>query len=524
MEDERQERQSGEHSLLPALHSITKEQVMLTGGTLVASGVADLVFHGSGTGAFFGFLATFIVARHSKDIMNMLVPGSDADQVVDMTARVVDTLAPTSTAYEDQSVGAKMQRLFGRNMQHAAQPKDEREEERMRPPQHCLDLAPTLQPHVNTFFGSRIGVFGLPGSGKSNTIAVILEELGQFGCPMLVLDTEHENYELGTQDYFENPMREHSGTITPDNAFEWGQAIMEGRLQVILNLQSYKTDDEAALTMIGLCEGMNAWAETQPTRIPCAIVLDEAHKWLPQQPGMSTLSKAKNEDGFTLLDLLKQCFLGTVASRGRKRGLSLLFATQRLALLDKNLIMCEWLFLLRQSLPNDLKTYAEMGCPANIAQMLLNGQAYVISPTKEREAHQMRLRYSESGAKTPGLADLEKYKRSRSLSQFTQAVSRAENPFVNTTIREDVNEPLEPVNGREEPVNIHLDSQALVNAVNANSKVTWEVKEQILQTIIQMQFEGLKINRTALRDRLGWNSRQYEEILKPALDEMGLLK
>ncbi len=187
---------------------------------------------------------------------------------------------------------------------------------------------------------------------------------------------------------------------------------MENNLQVVLNSQSYASDDEAAEVMIALVQGINDWEESQSIRVPCAIVLGD-HKWLPQKTALSTLSKNKDDDGYTLLQKLQQCFLGTLASRGRKRGMGLIFATQRLAMLDKNLIMCEWLFLLRQTLPNDLQAYREMGCPPEVAQKLGNGQAYVITPTKEHGTHQIRKRFSEFGAKTPGLAELEEYRRSR---------------------------------------------------------------------------------------------------------------
>ncbi len=280
-----------------------------------------------------------------------------------------------------------------------------------------LDIGPDLRPHVNTLFGSRTGIFGIPGSGKSNTVAVLLEELGEYQCPLLVLDTENENAGLCSSDYFLNPNWENATSITPANAYQFGQAIMENNLQVVLNLQSYASDDEAAEVMIALVQGINDWEESQSMRVPCAVVLDEAHKWLPQKAAMSTLSKIKDENGDTLLYKLQQCFLGTLASRGRKRGMGLIFATQRLAMLDKNLIMCEWLFLLRQTLPNDLQAYRRMGCPPEVAQKLENGQAYVITPTKEHGTYQIRKRFSESGANTPGLAELEEYKRVRQARQ-----------------------------------------------------------------------------------------------------------
>jgi predicted GIY-YIG superfamily endonuclease len=49
-------------------------------------------------------------------------------------------------------------------------------------------------------------------------------------------------------------------------------------------------------------------------------------------------------------------------------------------------------------------------------------------------------------------------------------------------------------------------------------------RETILKTIAMMAMNGEKLTRTALRDKLGWDNRQYQEVLKPALDDMGILK
>src|SRR5579864_410740 len=57
---------------------------------------------------------------------------------------------------------------------------------------HCLNLAKGLCPHPDEMLSGRSSIFGVPGSGKSNTVAVICEELGVKEVPCLLADTEDE--------------------------------------------------------------------------------------------------------------------------------------------------------------------------------------------------------------------------------------------------------------------------------------------------------------------------------------------
>jgi hypothetical protein len=57
---------------------------------------------------------------------------------------------------------------------------------------HCLNLSQGLRPHPNALLSGRSSIFGVPGSGKSNTVAVLCEELGLKEVPYLLADTEDE--------------------------------------------------------------------------------------------------------------------------------------------------------------------------------------------------------------------------------------------------------------------------------------------------------------------------------------------
>jgi len=425
----------GEQIMLPTPHRLTREQLLLTGGTLLTSGLADMAMHGGGTGIVVGLLATFVVARHGGDLLDALVPGRDAARVVDATARVVEAAAPMTAADDEQAVLPKLKRLFRLQSPAPALPQETVDEEELEPmPEReprqivgpeadrydpalhrdCLYLGSLLHPHAGDVLSKRIGLFGVPGSGKSNGLAVFCEALGKLddiGVPFVLADTEGEAFPLCSRTYLMRPVYAHAGNLSPTNAFQFGQDILEHGYQVILDLQSYADDDEAALVMIELIRGLRAWAEARPNdeRATCMFILDEAAIWLPQRENESSLSKERDEQGLTLLARLQRAFFGTVVRRGRKRGIGFLFATQRPADLDKRCISCDWLILFRQTFPNDLNKYAELGVPKDVAQALATGEAWVIDPHGNQGVYQFRRRYSPDNAQSPGLSSLHQH-------------------------------------------------------------------------------------------------------------------
>lgn len=109
---EDQSQEAEEQKRQPLWRQVRPGQLLLTGGSLLATGAADAVLHLDATGVFLGLLATFVIARHSNDILEALVPGADAEGVVAATERVVNAAAPQTSAEDDQAVGAKLRRLL----------------------------------------------------------------------------------------------------------------------------------------------------------------------------------------------------------------------------------------------------------------------------------------------------------------------------------------------------------------------------------------------------------------------------
>jgi hypothetical protein len=108
---------------VPLLRRISKEQLIVTGGALAATGLVDVATHAGPTGLFFSLCALAIAARHSQDIVNLFVPGANVQEVQEQTDDVLDALLPPVDPDRDQRPLAKLRRLVG--MKERTQEHDE---------------------------------------------------------------------------------------------------------------------------------------------------------------------------------------------------------------------------------------------------------------------------------------------------------------------------------------------------------------------------------------------------------------
>ncbi len=443
----------GEPRMLPTLPRITPGQVLLSSGAFLATGLLDVAIHfGDGTVIFVGLMAAGVVTRHSRDILDfsdevldMLIPGRNAQATIDATARILDATAPEDedtfeTSELDQAPLAKLKRLFSfgpppprtfapARLKEAREDEelledDQDEEEEGKPT--LLHLGPAFFPHPDALFSNRLVILGMPGAGKSNTVAVLSEELGQYPAPLIIFDQKPEYGPLCAHPYLTNPLRANAATVTPSGAFAFGQRLMDERLQVVLDLPSYKNDDDAARVMIGIIGGVWAWEEARGNRhrIPCTFFLEEADYWLPQAENHAHVNRAKGKDGRSLFTELQQAFFDLV-HRGRSFGMGIVVSTQRPANIDNRAIaVAEWKFLLKANMPGDLKVYQGFGLDPDAAQALGKGEAYVIGPDI-KGTFRIRLRKSPDEAQTPGLANLQ-----RKPTKSNQTVYRPSSPSV----------------------------------------------------------------------------------------------
>lgn len=246
-----------------------------------------------------------------------------------------------------------------------------------------------LQPQ--TLVGRSIAVLGITGSGKTNTAAVLIEELLANGLPLTIVDIEGEYW--GLKEKFEILVAgrsEHAElAIGPENAGKLAEISVKRAISVILDLSDF-TQEESIEFLMEYFKAL--WAASFSTKQPYHIILEEAHEFVPQ--GTSTP--------------LKQ-LLTRIALRGRKRGLGIILASQRSAKVEKDVLtQTSLLFLHKVVHPTDLKVYKDLiPLPANQVEDMVRrlgpGEAIVVF-NHEAKAVQLRLRYTFHVGSTPTLS------------------------------------------------------------------------------------------------------------------------
>src|SRR5438477_262227 len=101
-----------------------------------------------------------------------------------------------------------------------------------------LDIAGTnLTLDTQAFVGRSVAVLGITGSGKTNTAAVLIEELLAQGLPMTIVDIEGEYWGLKqSHDLLIAGRSEHAELeIGPDNAAQLATVSIQRGISVILD-------------------------------------------------------------------------------------------------------------------------------------------------------------------------------------------------------------------------------------------------------------------------------------------------
>jgi hypothetical protein len=256
-----------------------------------------------------------------------------------------------------------------------------------------LNIAgPDLSLETEAFVGRSVAVLGITGSGKTNTAAVLIEELLTQGLPMTIIDIEGEYWGLKqSYDLLIAGRSEHAELeIGPDNAAHLAKISVQRGISVILDLSDY-TQDEQYDFLVAYFQSL--WDVAGKERKPYQIILEEAHEWVPQ--GTRTP--------------LKQ-LLSRIALRGRKRGLGIILMSQRSAKVEKDVLtQVPLLFLHKVVHPVDLKVYKELiPLPGTQVERMVGalqlGQAIIVFNQNVTPAH-IRLRHTFHAGATPTLGE-----------------------------------------------------------------------------------------------------------------------
>lgn len=251
-----------------------------------------------------------------------------------------------------------------------------------------IDSLNGFELQTQTLVGRSIAVLGITGSGKTNTAAVLIEELLSNDLPLTIVDIEGEYW--GLKERFEILVAgrsEHAELeIGPENAGKLAEISVKRGISVILDLSDF-TQEESYEFLLEYFKSL--WTTSSVTKQPYQIVLEEAHEFVPQSTSTP----------------LKQV-LTRIALRGRKRGLGIILISQRSAKVEKDVLtQASLLFLHRVVHPIDLRVYKDLiPLPAtqveDMVRRLRPGEAIIVY-NHEANIVQLRLRFTFHAGSTP---------------------------------------------------------------------------------------------------------------------------
>lgn len=209
--------------------------------------------------------------------------------------------------------------------------------------QDILNISKDFELDLSLVIGKCISILGIRGSGKTNTSAVILEEMLNHKYPMTIVDIDGEYW--GLKEKYELLVVGNSENVDIKVGIEHARQIAEmsisKNIPVILDMSGFLKEETYEFLLDYMDE---IWKLGGKIRSPYEIILEEAHEWIPQGN--------KND--------LKEV-LTRIALRGRKRGLGIIILSQRSAKVEKDILtQAEILFLHKVVHPTDMKVYKEI--------------------------------------------------------------------------------------------------------------------------------------------------------------------
>ncbi len=236
----------------------------------------------------------------------------------------------------------------------------------------------------------RSAVIGQSGSGKSYLVSVICEELTKNNLGFAVIDTEGEYSGLSKQ--FPDQIKSIDiESLSKDE--EQIQQIVTKSKRIVLDVSDLEVSETEQKKIISDFLESTYRVATQlfkagsQKQVPFLIVVEEADIYVPQQ----------GRNGLPILE--------TISKRGRKRGLGVLLATQRPALVNKNVLtQCNNVFIGRLTHKVDIDSVRIFFSSMDDARQLTGfepGEFYVQGTISDPSFIKVRQRESEHGGATP---------------------------------------------------------------------------------------------------------------------------
>ena len=231
------------------------------------------------------------------------------------------------------------------------------------------------------------------GAGKSNTAAVMAEEMFRAGLPFVVIDPVRAWWGLRSSrdgkgpglpilifggKHGDVPLERGGGMLVAD-------LIVDQRLTCVLDISEFESESAKKQFLLDFARRLY-----QRNEQPLHLFLEEADDYIPQKPMRDELQLLRAWEN--------------IVRRGRSRGLGMTMITQRSAVLNKNVLtQCQTLIAMRTTGPQDiaaieswLKYHQQSKEILESLPSLEDGEAWVWSPRFLKKTVRVRFRMRET--------------------------------------------------------------------------------------------------------------------------------
>ncbi|MHB9285870.1 ATP-binding protein [Halobacteriales archaeon Cl-PHB] len=236
-------------------------------------------------------------------------------------------------------------------------------------------------------------VTGKSGSGKSNTVNVLVEEILDRNQPLLIVDTDGEYWGLKEQYSIL-----HLGNgdqcdvrVTSTDAETIVDLALVEHVPIILDISGFLHSEDAQEIVHRVIREL--FHREKTLKEPFLLIVEEVHEYIPETGGLSDMGE----------------MLIQVAKRGRKHGLGFLGVSQRPASVDKDFItQCDWIVWHRLTWKNDTDVVSTIlgNDAADTVEDLNPGEALLMADWNDQTTQvQMRKKATYDAGATPGFEE-----------------------------------------------------------------------------------------------------------------------
>lgn len=261
-------------------------------------------------------------------------------------------------------------------------------QEQNAPVKHPLNILRNNKIPIEDVLGVFKVVLGTTGQGKSNTVAVIIEEYLRYDVPIHLVDVEGEHRSFVRERGFKLLSKKNYSSSSLRGFLK---RALKRRDNLVIDVSTFDSGEDMEFLKDYF---QTLWELQDVMRVPLSLVIEEVHTLIPQN-GDTPVKK----------------ILQTFAKRGRKRKIEAVFVTQRSQEADKSIIsQAETAFLHKVSHPSNLKIYAilipDKKLFNGIADMRVGEVVYVNKGSAVRDM--VRKRQTTHESHTLSLKDLTK--------------------------------------------------------------------------------------------------------------------